>query len=189
MDTGELLGLLEDPDALDATTVSGTVVLGLGPPILFLEFLKGYRPLCFHIPFWISACLGISYQVMIEEPNRADLTKLGVGDGAYDILLGVNILSSLLAFGSFFVFAFENAAGEDLPGRHDRHKWQTAAVKTLGMGQWSLNLELDPSKEKAAANKDLPIADAALEDQGLMEETKAQAEPVGEEAKGGALEA
>ncbi len=47
-----LLPLIGDAKALDATTVSGTVVLGLGPPIFALMFVDGYRPLTFHLPFW-----------------------------------------------------------------------------------------------------------------------------------------
>ena len=77
-----VLPLLADPTALDATTVSqspltccqcikpaqqlfsvqdrlppmlqvsGTIVLGLGPPVFALMFVKGYKPLVFHIPFW-----------------------------------------------------------------------------------------------------------------------------------------
>ena len=47
-----LLPLLGDAKALDATTVSGTIVLGLGPPIFALMFIDGYRPLTFHVPFW-----------------------------------------------------------------------------------------------------------------------------------------
>ena len=52
-----LLPLLQDPKALDATTVSGTIVLGLGPPIFALMFVDGYRPLTFHLPFWWCAAL------------------------------------------------------------------------------------------------------------------------------------
>ncbi|CAM9154493.1 unnamed protein product [Phaeothamnion confervicola] len=58
------LPLLQNPKALNATTISGTVVLGLGPPILFAEFMTGYRPLAFHIPFWIGVGIGILYQVL-----------------------------------------------------------------------------------------------------------------------------
>lgn len=49
---GGLLPLLATPTALDATTVSGTIVMGLGPPIYALIFVDGYRPLTFHLPFW-----------------------------------------------------------------------------------------------------------------------------------------
>ena len=47
-----LLPLLGNAKALDATTVSGTVILGLGPPIFALMWVDGYRPLTFHLPFW-----------------------------------------------------------------------------------------------------------------------------------------
>ena len=50
-----LLPLLGDPKALNATTVSGTIVLGLGPPVFALIFVDGYRPLTFHLPFWWCA--------------------------------------------------------------------------------------------------------------------------------------
>ena len=46
------LPLVQTPTALSATTVSGTMVMGLGPPVWALTFIKGYRPLTFHLPFW-----------------------------------------------------------------------------------------------------------------------------------------
>lgn len=46
------LPLIAGPSALDATTISGTMVVGLGPPVFALTFLRGYRPLVFHLPFW-----------------------------------------------------------------------------------------------------------------------------------------
>ena len=50
-----LLPLLVDSKALDATTVSGLVVMGLAPPIVLLLVTSGYRPLTFHLPFWWCA--------------------------------------------------------------------------------------------------------------------------------------
>ena len=47
-----MLPLIARPTALEATTVSGTVVMGLGPPIFALLWTDGYRPLTFHLPFW-----------------------------------------------------------------------------------------------------------------------------------------
>ncbi len=47
-----ILPLMASPTALNATTVSGTLIMGLGPPVWFLIFVKGYRPLTFHLPFW-----------------------------------------------------------------------------------------------------------------------------------------
>lgn len=57
------LPLLSGPAALDATTISGTMVVGLGPPVYGLMFLRGYRPLVFHLPFWTGVAFGIVMQV------------------------------------------------------------------------------------------------------------------------------
>ena len=53
-----LLPLLMEAKALDATTVSGLVVMGLAPPVILLLFTSGYRPLTFHLPFWWCALGG-----------------------------------------------------------------------------------------------------------------------------------
>lgn len=50
-----LLPLIMETKALDATTVSGLVVMGLAPPVVLLLFTHGYRPLTFHLPFWWCA--------------------------------------------------------------------------------------------------------------------------------------
>ena len=41
--------------ALSATTDTGTLMLGMGPPILFLVDIEGYRPLSFHVPVFACA--------------------------------------------------------------------------------------------------------------------------------------
>ncbi|KAJ9523670.1 hypothetical protein QJQ45_020099 [Haematococcus lacustris] len=57
--------LLQGPAALDATTISGTMIMGLGPPVWFLTFITGYRPLVFHLPFWAGVALGIVLQSLL----------------------------------------------------------------------------------------------------------------------------
>jgi len=76
------LPLLFDPDELSATTVTGTMVPGLGPPIymaafatlaspLFCGRAAGYkkRPLLFLLPFLYSASLGTVYQMQSQDVN------------------------------------------------------------------------------------------------------------------------
>lgn len=58
------LPLLAGPSALDATTISGTMVVGLGPPVFFLTFIRGYRPLVFHLSFWTGVAFGIVMQLV-----------------------------------------------------------------------------------------------------------------------------
>ncbi len=60
---GGTLQLLANNTILNATTVSGTMVVGLGPPVFALMFVRGYRPLAFHMPFWAGMALAIVYQV------------------------------------------------------------------------------------------------------------------------------
>ena len=113
------LPLLANPTALSATTISGTVVMGLGPPVLLLEHLPAgcCRPLAFHLPLWSGVALGVCYQVAGHWPGAVDLSALAVGAGSYGKLLGVNLLGTGLAFalcaaGSLLVpFRAAGAAG------------------------------------------------------------------------------
>jgi len=77
------LPLLYDPDELSATTVTGTMVPGLGPPIycaafacLFSAAWSGRRaagaktrPMLFLLPFCFSAALGTVYQMASQDVN------------------------------------------------------------------------------------------------------------------------
>lgn len=72
------LPLLFDPDELDATTVTGTMVPGLGPPIyvaalacVFKPAWSGRstlkkRPVLFLLPFLYGASLGTVYQMQSQ---------------------------------------------------------------------------------------------------------------------------
>lgn len=75
------LPLLLDPDELDATTVTGTMVPGLGPPIYMAAFACLFgarfsgrvttrtRPILFLLPFLFSASLGTVYQMASQDEN------------------------------------------------------------------------------------------------------------------------
>ena len=78
------LPLLYDPDELNATTVTGTMVPGLGPPIYMAAFAclvsqawsgrrttTKTRPLLFLLPFCFSAALGTIYQIASQAENCA----------------------------------------------------------------------------------------------------------------------
>lgn len=63
--------LFENPSELSATTVSGTVVMGIGIPIIAIALLPDAwlwkrgttRPLAFLVPFFVCVFLGICYQL------------------------------------------------------------------------------------------------------------------------------
>ncbi|MFQ5796276.1 MAG: sodium:solute symporter [Candidatus Bipolaricaulia bacterium] len=78
------LPLLLKPEILSATTISGTMVMGLAP-IFLLYRLKGANKVSFHLSFWTGVMLGI-------------LLTLGwipqlfaIGAGRYGLLLGTNL--------------------------------------------------------------------------------------------------
>ncbi|GAC1342848.1 MAG: sodium:solute symporter [Myxococcales bacterium] len=78
------LPLLWHADILKATTLSGTMVLGLAPPFLFW---KAHRPapLAFHLSFFCG--IGVGILALLGRWPAA----LTVGRGAYAALLGQNL--------------------------------------------------------------------------------------------------
>lgn len=71
-------------DILKATTISGTMVMGLAP-IFILYRLVGYSPLSFHLSFWTGIALGVVYTLGLMPP------ELAFGEGKYGLLLATNV--------------------------------------------------------------------------------------------------
>eukprot|EP00891_Asterochloris_glomerata_P000355 jgi/Astpho2/355/Aster-02232 len=111
-----ILPLLADPTALDATTVSGTIVMGLGPPVFALMFVKGYKPLVFHIPFWWGVGMGVTYQLSISSCCAAYINNTGfaMGSGSYSVLLGFNVIGAIVAWGLCGLALLENPSSASL---------------------------------------------------------------------------
>jgi len=98
--------LLVDTEVMNATTVSGTMVMGLGPPI-FLMLVWRYpssttsndgwsqSPLAFLLSFITGVVWGALYY------TKADVTyEMLLGEGAYARLLGVNVYGLLCCIGA-----------------------------------------------------------------------------------------
>jgi len=105
-------------EVLKATTVSGTMVMGLGPPIFLMLLWKfnssptakdGWRqsPLAFLLSFAPGVALGLCYQQ--QGYNHADgspvypqlkenLYALSVGEGPYRMFFGLNLLGHGVCF-------------------------------------------------------------------------------------------
>lgn len=84
---------------LKATTISGTMVLGLAP--IFLLFMwKSAGRLAFHFAFWPGVALGfwVAFGTIPE--------VLHIGDGKYAGLLGINLYGTLVIFALFALGAF-----------------------------------------------------------------------------------
>jgi len=114
-----VLYLLRSPDELSATTVSGVMVFGLGPPIYMQAFLpeqytKGYKPLAFIVPCLCGYIMGVYYNLKAdchptgcEKEVRYTLDALTVGDGAYGYYLGFTIAGTCGMLAIYMVFIME----------------------------------------------------------------------------------
>eukprot|EP01065_Artemidia_motanka_P042806 TRINITY_DN579_c0_g1_i1.p1 TRINITY_DN579_c0_g1~~TRINITY_DN579_c0_g1_i1.p1 ORF type:complete len:699 (+),score=276.09 TRINITY_DN579_c0_g1_i1:81-2177(+) len=150
-----LLHLVDDVKELSATTVSGTMVMGLGPPVMALLVLdpadkNSYRPLLFHMPFWCGVAFGITYQLQKDDCCKDWMQTDGfdIGNGIYNRLLGFNIYGHMCCWALACLTAFEHPLG------WPRVDWVCAGIKRcFGVGTEDVDDEDVP--EMVAAQPDL----------------------------------
>jgi hypothetical protein len=90
------LPLFAGASILKATTISGTMVMGLAP-IFLLHWLEGVPRASFHLAFWPGILLGALHAF------GAIPSFLAVGQGKYAELLGVNLYGLLLCTGLYLL--------------------------------------------------------------------------------------
>ena len=90
------LPMIAGTDILKATTISGTMVIGLAPIFLFSRHVT-FSPASFHLAFWTGITLGILQAIDLIPASWA------IGDGKYAILLGTNLYGLLLCTAGFFL--------------------------------------------------------------------------------------
>ena len=83
------LPMIMGTDILKATTISGTMVIGLAPIFLLHGFVKPTK-LGFHLSFWIGIILGILLTINLIP------TSWAIGTGKNALLLGVNLYGLIL---------------------------------------------------------------------------------------------
>lgn len=83
-------------DILKATTVSGTMVMGLAPIFLLAPLVK-HSPWSFHLAFWPGVLLGTLLAAGLIPQAWA------IGDGKYALLLGVNLYGLLICVTAFLL--------------------------------------------------------------------------------------
>ena len=76
--------MIAGTDILKATTISGTMVMGLAP-VFLLSSLVRHSPWSFHLAFWPGVVLGILLAIHALPQSWA------IGGGRYALLLGVNL--------------------------------------------------------------------------------------------------
>lgn len=96
--------LFSGAEILQATTISGTMVLGLAP-VFLLAFVRSAGPAAFHLAFWPGVALGVAHTA----GWRPDWLAVGTGD--YAALLGVNLAGTAVVFTGFALGTVLDAAG------------------------------------------------------------------------------
>lgn len=109
------LPLFAGADILAATTISGTMVMGLAPVFLFYRFTQ-WSPWSFHLSFWAGLLLGTLLALGAIPASWA------IGEGDYRMLLGVNAWGILICTAGFFLplllrLLVGRAAKASAPGR------------------------------------------------------------------------
>ncbi|HET9404267.1 MAG TPA: hypothetical protein VFO57_06790 [Burkholderiales bacterium] len=90
------LPMIAGTDILKATTVSGTMVMGLAPVFLLAPLAK-FSPWSFHLAFWPGVILGILLTVNAIPQSWA------IGTGKYALLLGANLYGLVICFAGFLL--------------------------------------------------------------------------------------
>ncbi len=90
------LPMLAGTDILKATTISGTMIMGLAPIFLLQSWVR-YSPLSFHLSFWPGMLLGIFYAAGLIPELWA------IGEGKYGLLLGTNLYGLILCTTGFLL--------------------------------------------------------------------------------------
>ena len=87
------------PAIIKATTISGTMIMGLAP-VFLLAFVKRAGAVSFHLSFWTGLLLG----VLLASGQIPD--GMALGSGKYALSLGVNVYGLLICTALYLVAAY-----------------------------------------------------------------------------------
>ncbi|MDE2158056.1 MAG: hypothetical protein KGJ30_03955, partial [Burkholderiales bacterium] len=90
------LPMIAGTSILAATTISGTMVIGLAPIFIFSGLVER-SPASFHLAFWTGIGLGFMDAFGLVPQSWA------IGSGKFGLLLGTNLYGLLLCTAAFFV--------------------------------------------------------------------------------------
>ena len=88
--------MIAGTDILKATTISGTMVMGLAPVFLLAPLVR-YSPWSFHLAFWPGVALGVMLTLNAIPQSWA------IGTGKYALLLGTNLYGLAICVAGFLL--------------------------------------------------------------------------------------
>ena len=91
------LPMIMGADIIAATTISGTMIMGLGPVFLMHGVVKPTK-VGFQLAFWIGMVLGI-----VDTVAPAALGFMDIGGGSYANFLGVNLWGAIACWAAYLV--------------------------------------------------------------------------------------
>lgn len=90
------LPMIAGTEILKATTISGTMVMGLAPIFIFAPLTR-YSPWSFHLAFWPGVALGVALALGAIPASWA------IGTGKHALLLGTNLYGLALCCAGFLL--------------------------------------------------------------------------------------
>ena len=91
------LPMIMGANIIAATTISGTMIMGLGPIFLMHGVVKPTK-VGFQLAFWIGMVLGI-----VDTVAPASLGFMNIGQGTYANFLGVNLWGAIACWAAYIV--------------------------------------------------------------------------------------
>ena len=104
------LPMIMGASIITATTISGTMIMGLGPIFLMHGVVKPTKA-GFHLAFWIGMVLGV-----VDTVAPAALGFMNIGDGSYANFLGVNLWGAAACWAAYIVPGLVAQAAERRAG-------------------------------------------------------------------------
>jgi solute:Na+ symporter, SSS family len=91
------LGDKVGPAIIAATTISGTMVIGLAP-IFLLWWIRAAGPVSFHLAFWPGVIIGVLRATEAFAHVHIFPAELALGSGTFALDLGVNVYGTIICF-------------------------------------------------------------------------------------------
>ena len=98
------LGDKVGPAIIQATTISGTMVMGLAP-IFLLSFIRKAGSLSFHLAFWPGLIFGVMRVLEGALGTSLFPTWISIGSGKYALDLGINLYGLLICVSGYLLGA------------------------------------------------------------------------------------